>query len=45
MVLAPSFDSKGLIHIKQVPRGTTVSVNYSVDALGHFLKVFKKRGW
>jgi histone-lysine N-methyltransferase SETMAR len=42
MVLA-FFDNKGLIYTNYVPRGTTVTARYIVDALGKFLKIFKKK--
>ncbi len=36
------FDSKGLIYTNQMPRETTVNVNYIRDVLGKFLKVSKQ---
>jgi hypothetical protein len=42
MVLA-FFDSKGLIYTNYVPRGTTVNATYIVEALGNFMKIFKKK--
>ncbi len=42
MVLA-FFDSKGLIYTNYVPRGTTVNAKYIVEALGNFIKIFKKK--
>ncbi len=41
MVLA-FFDSKGLIFMNYVPRGTMVNANYIMEALGKFLKIFKQ---
>ncbi len=42
MVLA-FFDSKGLIYMNHMPRGTTVNAKYIGEALGKFLKVFKHK--
>ena len=42
MVLA-FFDKRGLIYTNYVPRGTMVNANYIMDALGKFLKIFKKK--
>ncbi len=42
MVLA-FFDSKGLIYTNYVPRETTVNAKYIVEALGNFMKIFKKK--
>jgi histone-lysine N-methyltransferase SETMAR len=42
MVLA-FFDSKGLIYTNYVPKGSTVTASYIVEALGKFLKVFKQK--
>jgi histone-lysine N-methyltransferase SETMAR len=42
MVLA-FFDSKGLIYMNYVPKGSTVTTNYIVEALGNFLKVFRQK--
>jgi histone-lysine N-methyltransferase SETMAR len=42
MVLA-FFGSKGLIYTNYVPRGTMVNAKYIVEALGNFVKIFKKR--
>jgi hypothetical protein len=43
MVLA-FFDSKGIIYTNYMPRGTMVNANYIVEALGKFLKIFRKKG-
>jgi len=37
------FDSKGLIYTNHVPRGILVNTNYIVEALGRFMKVFRKK--
>ncbi len=42
MVLA-FLNSKGLIYTNYVPKGTTVSANYIVEALGTFLKILRKK--
>jgi hypothetical protein len=42
MVLA-FFDSKGLIYTNYSARGTTVNAKYIVEALGNFMKIFKKK--
>jgi histone-lysine N-methyltransferase SETMAR len=42
MVLA-FFDAKGIIYTNYAPRGTTVNANYIVEALGKFMKVFRKK--
>jgi histone-lysine N-methyltransferase SETMAR len=42
MVLA-FFDSKGLICTNYVPKGSTVTASYIVEALGKFLKVFRQK--
>jgi hypothetical protein len=42
MVLA-LFDSKGLIYTNYVPKGSTVTASYIVEALGKFLKVFRQK--
>ncbi len=42
MVLA-FFDSKGLIYTNYVPKGSTVTASYIVEALGKFPKVFRQK--
>jgi hypothetical protein len=42
MVLA-FFYSKGLVYMHIIPRGITIYANYTVAALGKFLKHFKKK--
>ncbi len=42
MVLA-FFNNKGLIYAKYVLRGTTVNARYIVEALGKFMKIFRKK--
>ena len=42
MVLA-FFDSKGLIYTNYVPKESTVTASYIVEALGKFLKVFRQK--
>jgi hypothetical protein len=42
MVLA-FFDSKGLIYTNFVPKARTVTAAYIIEALTHFLKVFKEK--
>jgi hypothetical protein len=42
MVLA-FFDSKGIIYTNYMPRATMVNANYIVEALGKFLKIFRKK--
>jgi hypothetical protein len=37
------FNIKGLIYTNYMPRGTRVNVNYIVDSLGKFLKIFKQK--
>jgi histone-lysine N-methyltransferase SETMAR len=37
------FDSKGVIYTNYVPRGTSVSANYILEALGRFLVHFRKK--
>jgi hypothetical protein len=42
MVLA-FFDLKDLIYTNYVPKGSTVTASYIVEALGKFLKVFRQK--
>ncbi len=42
MVLA-FFNSKGIIHTSYMPGRTKVNTNYMIDALGKFMKIFRKK--
>jgi hypothetical protein len=42
MVLA-FFDAKGFIYTNYMPRGTTVNANNIMEALGKFMKIFRKK--
>ncbi len=42
MVMA-FFDSHRIIYTNHVPRGTTVNANYIREALGKFMKIFRKK--
>ena len=37
------FWNKGNIYTNFMPRGTMVSVNYIVEALGNFMKIFEQK--
>ena len=37
------FCNKGLINIKFMPRGAMVSANYTMEALGKFMKIFSQK--
>jgi hypothetical protein len=37
------FVAKGIMYTNYGPRGTTVNVNYIVEALGKFKKIFRKK--
>jgi len=42
MVIA-FFNSKGFVYTNIVPKGVLVNSNFIVDALGKFMKIFKKK--